>query len=76
MSKLIYISDDTINFPNREASKITFEVADDLTITEFKLICMRLAAAMGYSADNISDEFELDNSDIDVIVIPLNKPTI
>jgi hypothetical protein len=57
MGKLIYISEDT---DNREANTITFEVVDDLTISEFKIICMRMASAMGYSQSIIEKSFGSD----------------
>jgi hypothetical protein len=57
MGKLIYISEDT---DNREANTITFEVVDDLTISEFKIICMRMASAMGYSQSIIKKSFGSD----------------
>jgi hypothetical protein len=57
MGKLIYISEDS---DNREANVITFEVVDDLTISEFKIICMRMASAMGYSQIIIEKSFGSD----------------
>ena len=57
MGKLIYISQDT---DNREANTITFKVVDDLTISEFKIVCMRMASAMGYSQSIIEKSFGND----------------
>jgi hypothetical protein len=57
MGKLIYISEDILN---REANTITFELVDDLTISEFKIICMRMASAMGYSNSSIEKSFGSD----------------
>ena len=57
MGKLIYISEDILN---REANTITFELVDDLTISEFKIICMRMASAMGYSQTIIEKSFGSD----------------
>jgi hypothetical protein len=57
MGKLIYISEDILN---REANTITFELVDDLTISEFKIICMRMASAMGYSNSIIEKSFGSD----------------
>jgi hypothetical protein len=57
MGKLIYISEDAAN---REANVITFKVVDDLTISEFKIICMRMASAMGYSQSIIEKSFGSD----------------
>jgi hypothetical protein len=57
MGKLIYISEDT---DNREVNKIEFEVVDDLTISEFKIICIRMASAMGYPHSIIEKSFGSD----------------
>jgi len=57
MGKLIYISEDILY---REANTITFELVDDLTISEFKIICMRMASAMGYSNSIIEKSFGSD----------------
>lgn len=42
---------------NKEASKITFEVDDDMDIHQYKVICMRMASAMGYSDKSIKASF-------------------
>jgi hypothetical protein len=59
MARLEYTTD---SIDNREMNKIVFEFGDELTITEFKLICKRMAAAMGYSDTNIKSEFGDDVS--------------
>jgi hypothetical protein len=41
----------------REASKIEFEVPDDMNISEFKVMCVRLASAMGYHENSIKKSF-------------------
>jgi hypothetical protein len=55
MSKFIFI---TNPLNTREASKIEFEVPNDLTIFEFKNICIRMASAMGYHHNTILKAFE------------------
>tara|TARA_B100000900_G_scaffold340301_1_gene303052 strand:+ start:1472 stop:1771 length:300 start_codon:yes stop_codon:yes gene_type:complete len=42
---------------NREANKISLDVPDDMDINEYKLVCVRLAAAMGYSNKSIKKTF-------------------
>lgn len=57
MSKLIYISD----IPNnREAKEIQFSISNDLDIYEFKIVCKRLASAMGYHSNSIQRAFSDD----------------
>tara|TARA_Y100000590_G_C15456784_1_gene914897 strand:- start:659 stop:883 length:225 start_codon:yes stop_codon:yes gene_type:complete len=57
MDKIIYErnGDDV-----KEANKIEFEFTSDLTIDEFKRICVRLAGALGYHNSNIIDTFGED----------------
>jgi phosphotransferase system IIB component len=59
MARLEYVSD---YIDNREMSKIIFEFEDDLTIDEFKIICKRLASAIGYTDGNIKTTFGDDTS--------------
>ena len=47
MAKLIFIIDDA---ENREASKIEFEVPNDMDVWEYKRMCVRMAGAMGYTS--------------------------
>jgi len=54
MTKLEFTTDAVLH---REAKKIVFEFDDDLTIHEFKSVCMRLAAAMGYVNSSIKTSF-------------------
>lgn len=58
MAKLTYklTESDTLKY-SREANEIMFDIDDNLTIDEFKLVCMRLAAAMGYSSKTIKNSF-------------------
>ena len=42
---------------SKEAQKVVLEVREDLDIHEFKTLCKRLAASLGYSADSIKEAF-------------------
>lgn len=67
MARLIFITDEE---ENREASKIEFEVPNDMDVWEYKRICIRMAGAMGYSSISIKKAFghEFKNEqDIDTI---------
>lgn len=58
MAKLEYQSEEPLN---REANHISFDVPDDMNISEFKIVCVRLASAMGYHPSSIYRAFgELD----------------
>jgi hypothetical protein len=53
-------------YENREASQIKLTVPSDMTIWEYRTICKRLAAAIGYTNKSIELAFphiELDNDD-------------
>jgi hypothetical protein len=54
MAKLIFITEEK---ENREASKIEFEVPNDMDVWEYKRICMRMAGAMGYASLSIKKAF-------------------
>lgn len=54
MARLIFIADDE---DNREASKIEFEVPNDMDVWEYKRICIRMAGAMGYASLSIKKAF-------------------
>ena len=54
MAKLIFNIDND-NF--REASNIELIVPDDMDIWEYKIMCTRLAAAMGYTESTIKRAF-------------------
>lgn len=54
MAKIIYHSDDSYN---REVSEISFDVPNDMNINEYKIICVRLAHAMGYHYKSIEKVF-------------------
>ena len=47
MAKLIFIIEED---QNREASKIEFEVPNDMDVWEYKRMCVRMAGAMGYTS--------------------------
>lgn len=55
MAKLTYIHED--NEFNREASTIEFTVPDDMNINEFKVMCVRMAHAIGYHQNSIKRSF-------------------
>lgn len=58
MGKLIFTyTDNDVIENNREASKIELDVPDDMNIQEFKVVCIRLAASMGYTEKTISNGF-------------------
>ena len=53
MDKIIYErSDNSI-----EPQKIVFEVSPDLSLKDFKLNCIRMSQALGYSTEAIKKEF-------------------
>lgn len=58
MGKLIFnYTDKELLEVQREASKIEFQVPDDMNISEFKVMCVRLASAMGYHENSIKKSF-------------------
>lgn len=54
MATLKYTSDSE---SHREAKNIQFTIAEDLNIFEFKIVCRRLASAMGYHPESIKKAF-------------------
>lgn len=54
MAKLEYHSEEPLN---REAMSISFDVPDDMDINEYKIMCVRLASAMGYHHKSIYKAF-------------------
>lgn len=54
MAILSYKSEEPLN---REAMSISFDVPDDMNISEFKIMCVRLAGAMGYHPNSINKVF-------------------
>ena len=57
MAKFIYKNSGGELEDNREATKISFDVSDDMTINEFKIMCKRMASAMGYRESTIEKAF-------------------
>ena len=57
MAKLIFIIEEQ---ENREASKIEFEVPNDMDVWEYKRMCMRMAGAMGYTSLSIRKAFGIE----------------
>ena len=41
----------------REASEIQLNVPDDMNINEFKIMCVRMASALGYHEQSINKSF-------------------
>jgi hypothetical protein len=54
MAKFIFIIDES---DNREASKIEFDVPNDMDVWEYKRMCMRMAGAMGYASLSVKKAF-------------------
>lgn len=54
MARLQYHSEEPLN---REAMSISFDVPDDMDINEFKIMCVRMASAMGYHSNSIQKAF-------------------
>ena len=58
MGKLIFTyTDKDFIENNSEASKIEFDVPDDMDIHEYKVICVRMASAIGYQEKSITKAF-------------------
>ena len=58
MGKLIFsYTDKDFIENNREANKIEFDVPDDMDINEYKVVCIRMASAMGYGNNSIKKSF-------------------
>tara|TARA_R100000008_G_scaffold85476_1_gene75528 strand:- start:622 stop:828 length:207 start_codon:yes stop_codon:yes gene_type:complete len=43
---------------SKEAQKVELEVREDMDIHDFKILCKRLAASLGYSYKSIEEAFE------------------
>ena len=54
MAKFIFIIEES---DNREASKIEFEVPNDMDVWEYKRMCIRMAGAMGYTSLSVKKAF-------------------
>ncbi len=67
MAKFIFIIDEE---ENREASKIEFEVPNDMDVWEYKRMCIRMAGAMGYTSLSVKKAFGQEfktEQDIDIM---------
>ena len=80
MGKLIFTyTDKDFIENNREASKIELDVPDDMDINEYKVVCVRLAASMGYANKSITKAFGdlvYGNEDINDIIDLLDELNI
>lgn len=54
MGKLIFTNDTEFN---REATNIEFTLPDDMDIFEYRIMCIRMASAMGYGESSIQKAF-------------------
>tara|TARA_R110001583_G_scaffold13766_5_gene58744 strand:- start:2386 stop:2592 length:207 start_codon:yes stop_codon:yes gene_type:complete len=43
---------------SKEAQKVELEVREDMDIFDFKILCKRLAASLGYSYNSIEEAFD------------------
>ncbi len=62
----------------REASNIELTIPDDMTIFEYKTICMRMASALGYHYTTIEKAFvetEEERKTFNDLINELNKET-
>ncbi len=57
MGKLIFRYTDELVSEIREAKEIELTVPDDMDINEFKVMCVRMASAMGYQEKSIQKGF-------------------
>ena len=58
MGKLIFrYTDEELIEEIREAKSVELEVPDHMTIQEYKIICVRMAHALGYSEKTITKSF-------------------
>lgn len=70
--KLIYVRNKDTS--HGEASKIEMEISQDLTISEYKIVCMRMAAALGYHPNSIKRAFgDEEQGDSSYLNEELNK---
>lgn len=68
MAKLIFKYTGDFVEDCREASKIELNIPNDFDIHEYKIICMRMASAMGFTDSTIKKSFgvTIDDSNIDI----------
>jgi hypothetical protein len=67
MAKLIFNYSGEMLEECREASHIEMIIPDDFDIHEYKVICMRMAAAMGFTESTIKESFGKTLYDIDKV---------
>ena len=67
MAKLIFNYSGEMLEECREASHIEMIIPDDFDIHEYKVICMRMAAAMGFTESTIKESFGKTLYDIDAV---------
>ena len=67
MAKLIFNYSGEMLEECREASEIKMTIPDDFDIHEYKVICMRMAAAMGFTESTIKESFGKTLYDIDAV---------
>ena len=63
MDKIIY----TRGTYSKEVQKIELDVTENLDVHEFKLICKRLACALGCDSSSVEEAFEGKSKPIDRI---------
>lgn len=63
MDKIIY----TRGTYSKEAQKIEMDVRENLDIHDFKLICKRLACALGYNSKSVDTAFGTSSPEADNI---------
>lgn len=68
MGKLIFKYTGELLEDCREASEIQLTIPDDFNIHEYKIICMRMASAMGFTESTIKNSFgeTVYDSDLDI----------
>ena len=67
MAKLIFKYSGEMLEECREASHIEMTIPDHFDIHEYKVICMRMAAAMGFTESTIKESFGKTLYDIDAV---------
>jgi len=58
MAKLTFeYTKDDMDETNREISGCSLDVPNDMSIQEYKIVCMRIAATLGYNPKRINELF-------------------
>lgn len=50
-------TDEVSDEENREVGEVTLSVPNDMTIQEYKVVCIRMASTLGYSSRTIKKGF-------------------